>query len=119
MKKMLVVLIAVITMFTICACSSGNGDTEVKETPQQKAENIVKERAKTSVRLNWKISGEPTCSCTTTSLGDNRYKVVGTIYFKSDTGYSFCADFVGESEYLVDEDRGQILEFEIGSPRRC
>lgn len=111
MKKIALLLVFVMIFgccFALSSCGSNSNDNSSVKTPEEEAEDAVK--FKMMAEMNWMTLGGSSISfvsCTygtTKNLGNNQYKISGTVKVRDQYGNFHVANYDAEVEYDADSD---------------
>ena len=111
MKKIALLLVFVMIFgccFALSSCGNNSNDGSYEKTPKEEAQDFVMYQM--MAEMNWMTLGGSTISftsCTygtTRDLGNNKYKISGTVKVRDQYGNFHVANYDAEVEYDADTD---------------
>ena len=98
MKRIILVILAVVMCLGMCACGGGS-EAEESETPRDKVISSVKSHIMAQIALGYDTVGVPTITTYVEEVEENVYEVTGKITVKDKYGDSYTGKYDSTVEY--------------------
>jgi len=116
MKKIISLLLAMLLIFSLCACSSSEGSGNSEE---DKVISAVESRAIVEMTLGYETNGVP--QITTASVeevSENKWEVSGKITVNDKYGDSYTGTYDAVVEYNPETDDASVVDFDHTTPKK-
>lgn len=112
MKKILALILAIITCLSLCACTGGGNSNDAKSSSvEDKVKESVKYQIMAEVALKYDTTGAPSCTYFVDEIGENKFEVTGKVTVRDKYGDSYTGKYDAEVIYdPADDDCDVSLE---------
>lgn len=114
MKRILVLLLAVLMCVGLCACDESSGYQDEELSPEEAVEKAVRNQITAKIILSYETEGVPTITSYVNEAGENVYEVTGKVTVKDKYGDFYTGKYDAEVEY--DPEIGNCdVDLELGT----
>ena len=114
MKKAIAVLLAVVMVFTLCAC--GGGSSKSKFDPEEALKSKIQADAAVYCKFNYSNVKNVMVSVTSISNDGDRYTAKGKVTIIDDYGDKYVGNF--DAEYTLNDESFSKNSLDISTPKK-
>ena len=112
MKKILLVLLTLVFVFSLVACDDTGEKTD---SVSDEVKSAVRGRIIATVALQYDTTGSPNITFFVDEIGDNIYEVTGKVTVRDKYGDSYTGKYDAEVEYNPEDDDCNVTSFDLGT----